>query len=231
MNLTEAINALLANKFPGVRKDALKAMAGMMSLHCEDENAAKQIVDHMTAEKVSEFAKSYRSDIDREVNQSVQTNETKLREKYNFIEKSQPKPAEGLPTGNGALTLDQIKALFAEQLNPVMERMDAYDKQRQSATRRETYVGKLKEAKLNDAMVDMMASNFDRMQFADDAEFNAFLMASQSQIDVLAQAQANASLRNDRTPNFGGVVNDGVSNAVSAYLNKTEANPLGGKQI
>lgn len=227
----EQVVALLVAKFPGVRKDALQNMAGVIVLQAEDEASAQGIIDHMTADNVQKFVQNYRSNIDREIQQSNQTFEQNLRQKYNFVDKQQQQQKPLNQQQNGPLDLDQMKALFAEALAPLTQRMDAYEQQRVGANRRETYVGKLKEAKLSEVMIDMMSAQFDRMNFKDDAEFNAFLESSQPTIDKLAQQQADTILRQDRTPGFSTVNNDGVSKAVTDFLGRGESNPLGGKKI
>ena len=231
MLTVEQILALLGKKFPGVRKDALQSVAGVIALQAEDEATAQGIIDHMTAENVQKFVQTYRSNIDREIQQSNQTMEQNLRNKYNFVEKQQQQQQQQQFNQEGPVTLDQLRSLFAEMTAPLTQRMDAYEQQRIGATRRETYVGKLKAAKLSEAMIDMMTSQFDMMSFKDDAAFNAFLETSQPTIDKLAQQVVDQSLRNDRTPAFSQVDKDGVSSAVNSYLNRGEQNPLGGKKI
>lgn len=231
MLTVEQILALLGKKFPGMRKDALQNMASVIALQVEDEAAAQTIIDHMTADNVQKFVQTYRSNIDREIQQSNQTVEQNLRNKYNFVEKQTQQQQQQQQQQDGALTFEQLKTLFAEQLAPLTQRMDAYDLQRVGAARRETYLGKLKAAKLSEAMIDMMSAQFDRMSFKDDAEFNSFLESSQPTIDKLSQQVANETLRNDRTPGFNTVNQDGVSKAVSDYLAQGTSNPLGGKAV
>ncbi len=227
MLTVEPILALLGKKFQGVRKDALQSVAGVIALQAEDEAAAQLIIDHMTAENVQKFVQTYRSSIDREIQQSNQTMEQNLRNKYDFVEKQQQQQQQQ----SGALTLDQLKSLLAETIAPLTQRMDAYDQQRVGATRRETYLGKLKDAKLSEAMIDMMSAQFDRMAFKDDAEFNSFLESSKPTIDKLSQQIANDSLRNDHTPGFNTVNQDGVSKAVTDFLGQGQTNPIGGKAV
>lgn len=231
MLTVEQILALLGKKFPGMRKDALQNMASVIALQVEDEAAAQTIIDHMTADNVQKFVQTYRSNIDREIQQSNQTVEQNLRNKYNFVEKQTQQQQQQQQQQDGALTFEQLKTLFAEQLAPLTQRMDAYDLQRVGEARRETYLGKLKAAKLSEAMIDMMSAQFDRMSFKDDAEFNSFLESSQPTIDKLSQQVANETLRNDRTPGFNTVNQDGVSKAVSDYLAQGTSNPLGGKAV
>lgn len=220
MDLTKAIIALLEAKFQGVRKDVLTNLASSIALQAEDEKEAKTIVDRMTAEKVNGFAQSYRSSIDREIQQSVQTNEQKLREKYNFTEKQSQQQQQP-----GGLTIDQIKEIFREQLDPLTQRMDAYDKQKSASARRDLYVGKMKEAKLSEVAQNILLQQFDRMNFSDDADFNQFLADSQPTFAKMVQDDANARLRMDGTPSFGKTDDKGVSQGMKDYLeSKTKNN-------
>ena len=90
--------ALLVAKFQGVRKDGLEAMARALALHCKSEDDAKTLVEELDKAQVDEFVKDYRAGVDKEVSDGVKTNETKLRSKYNFIEKTKVEPGND---GNG----------------------------------------------------------------------------------------------------------------------------------
>lgn len=231
--MIKKILALLEARFPGMRKDTLKVLAGVIALQAEDETQATEIVGKLTADKVTSFQQDHRSDIDREIQQANQTLETNLRNKYNFTEKGQQQQQQ---QQSGAITLDQIKALMAEQLKPMTDRLDAVDRQNLAATRRETYVGKLKAAKLSESLIETMAGQFDRMSFKDDADFEAYLTASQPGIDKLAQQAADDAMRSNPRPNFSKTNEDGVSSGVAAYLNSkygdnADKSGVGGKAV
>lgn len=228
MITVEQIVALLVKKFPGMRKDALQNMAGVIALQVEDESAAQTIVDQMTAENVQKFVQKFRSDIDREIQQSNQTLETNLRNKYNFVEKQQQQQQQQL---SGPLTFEQLQEAMNKVMAPLTQRLDAIDQKNLTATRREMYVGKLKEAKLSDAVINMMTQQFDLMKFETDEAFNTFLESSKPNIDALAQQNQNETLRNDRTPGSANTNEQGVSQAVLDYLNRGESNNLGGKAV
>lgn len=232
MELTEEIVALLESKFQGMRKDVAQNLASVLALQVSDKDGAQRIVDRLTAEKIAQFGQSFRSNIDKEIQQSNKTYEENLRKKFDFKEKSKEEKTE--PTTGGALTLETIKALFAEQLNPLTQRMDALDAQKLGATRREIYVGKLKDAKLSEAQVEMLTQQFDRMSFKDEADFNSFLSTSQPQISKLAQETMNQSLRADRTPSMGRKNENGISDAVQDFIksqNEPKENPMAGKSF
>lgn len=237
MLIIEQVIALLGAKFPGVRKDGIKNLAGVIALQAENEEEARAIVDKLTADKVSAFVSDYRSNIDREIQQSVSTAEQNLRNKYDFVDKGQQQQQQQqqVQQQNGGITIDQIRTLMAESvktaMQPFAQRLDAIDAQNVAKVRREAYVGKLKAAKLEDSMIEMMTGQFDMMQFADDNAFNAFMAAQQPSIDKMAQQAVDARLRQDSTPGFASVNKEGVSDVVSKFIAGQNANSLGGKAI
>ena len=226
----EQIVALLESKFQGARKDVLTNLAGVIALQAEDEESANAIIEHMSADGVQKFGQTYRSRIDKEIQQSNQSFEKNLRQKYDFKEKGQQDPDQN----GGTLTIDQVRQLMAEQLQPFTQRMDAFESTRQGIARREAYQAKLKESKLSSAAEEMLMSNFDRMRFKDDEEFNSFVSTQTPIIQKMSQEYADLNLRNDRKPLFGVTGNDGVSAAMKDYLenkNNDGGSPLGGKSL
>lgn len=233
--MKKKIIALLEARFPGMRKDTLIVLAGVIALQAEDETQATEIVGKLTADKVTSFQQEHRSDIDREIQQANQTLESNLRNKYDFTEKGKPKNEEKPQEQPGALTLDMIKGLFAEQLKPLSDRLDAVDAQKKAAARRETYMGKLKAAKLSQDLIDTMAGQFDRMSFKDDEDFEAYLTTTQPAIDKLAQQAADQANRRTPLPNVNKTNEQGVNTAVAAYVQQKQQqkqdSPLGGKAV
>lgn len=228
----EQIIALLETKFQGTRKDVLTNLASVIALQAEDEESVNTIIDHMTADGVQKFGQSYRSRIDKEIQQSNQSYEQTLRKKYDFKDKGQDPDPAGNP--GGTLTLDQVRQLMAEQLNPVVQRMDAFDGRRQNESRRASYQAKLKESKISSAAEEMLLSTFDRMQFKDEQEFNSFVESQTPIIQKMAQEYADASLRTERTPSMGRTNDQGVSQATQDYMASkvnTGETSLGGKTL
>ena len=64
MNKMKMILALLAAKFPGVRKDGLNMLARLMALQTETENEAKAAVERLTRDGVDAFVRDFRSDVE-----------------------------------------------------------------------------------------------------------------------------------------------------------------------
>ena len=83
--LQERILALLVAKFQGVRKDGLQHLAAAIGLQVTTEEEANQVVDKLTADKVSAFVTEWRRTADAEISKANQTYENSLKEKYDFV--------------------------------------------------------------------------------------------------------------------------------------------------
>ena len=75
MNLLEEILALLKTQFPGVREDGLQQLAAGISLQVATKEEAAEIVGKITADKVQQFVKDWRSKADAEIGKANQTYE------------------------------------------------------------------------------------------------------------------------------------------------------------
>ena len=92
MDKMKMILALLAAKFPGVRKDGLNMLARLMALQTETEDEAKAAVERLTRDGVDAFVRDFRSDVDKEVSDGTRTFEENLRRKFDLVEKqSEPR--------------------------------------------------------------------------------------------------------------------------------------------
>ena len=69
--MKKTILALLVAKFQGVRKDALGVLASVLALQATNEDEAKALVEKITDAQVTEFAKDYRADVDKEVSAAI----------------------------------------------------------------------------------------------------------------------------------------------------------------
>lgn len=234
MDISKII-ALLVTKFPGVRRDVLENLAGSIALQTESEEEVNEIVGKLTAEKVTKFGQTFRSAIDREIQQSVQTNERKLKEKYDFIEKG-GKPAEPPqdpnPNDPKGITLEDIEKIFAKKMEPIMQRFEETDRAKVAASRRERFNDLFKDKKVSKDMVELMTGQFELMNFKDDEAFNSYSDTVKQAIDKLEQQAIDADLSKGG-PSFGKPDKDGVSSTVAAYLNakNNPQNDLGGKSI
>lgn len=233
MDISKII-ALLVTKFPGVRRDVLENLAGSIALQIESEEEVNDIVGKLTAEKVTKFGQTFRSAIDREIQQSVQTNERKLKEKYDFIEKGKPEEPKQEPKPNEprGITLEDIEQMFAKKMAPIMQRIEETDRAKVAASRREKFNDLFKDKKVSKDIVELMTGQFELMNFKDDDAFNSYSDTVKQAINKLEQQAIDADLSKGG-PSFGKPDKDGVSSTVSAYLNakNNPQNDLGGKSI
>lgn len=221
MNLIEKILALLTAKFEGVRKDGLQQLASVIGLQVTTEEEANEVVGKLTAEKVSGFVTSWRSSADAEIAKANKTYEDGLKQKYDFVEKGKQTPPAGaneLEPG-GAITLDAISKLIDSKLSGVQSSITEMNADKVATSRRELFVAKLDEAKLEGSTREMLIKNFDRANnFQSDEDFNGYIADLQGDIAALAQERADAGLSGHEKPIFGAVNKEGVSSGVADYI-------------
>ena len=103
-----------------------------------------------------------------------------------------------------------------------------------ATSRRELFVAKLDEAKLEGSTREMLIKNFDRANnFQSDEDFNGYIADLQGDIAALAQERADAGLSGHEKPIFGAVNKEGVSSGVADYIKaQTESNKaFTGKEV
>ena len=150
--LQEKILALLVAKFQGVRKDGLQHLAAAIGLQVTTEEEANQVVDKLTADKVSAFVTEWRRTADAEISKANQTYENSLKEKYDFVEKGKQTPPGGQQTPpietGGAVTLEAISKLIEDKLKGVQDSITTLNADKVADSRRKLFVAKLDEAKV-----------------------------------------------------------------------------------
>ena len=220
MDLIQEILALLKTQFPGVREDGLKHLAASISLQVATKEEAAEIVGKITADKVQQFVKDWRSKADAEIGKANQTYENSLKEKYDFVEKGKQtqQQQQQHQTTDGNLTLDDVKNLIAESLKGVQQSITSISDEKVAETRRGLFVAALDKAKLEGSKRDLLLDNFGRMTFKDDADFESFMTSQAAHIATLAQEEANKDLQSHEKPIFGAVTKEGVSEGVAEYI-------------
>lgn len=221
MNLIEKILALLTAKFEGVRKDGLQQLASVIGLQVTTEEEANEVVGKLTAEKVSGFVTSWRSSADAEIAKANKTYEDGLKQKYDFVEKGKQTPPAGAdePKPGEAITLDAISKLIDSKLSGVQSSITEMNADKVATSRRELFVAKLDEAKLEGSTREMLIKNFDRANnFQSDEDFNGYITDLQGDIAALAQERADAGLSGHEKPIYGAVNKEGVSSGVADYI-------------
>lgn len=229
----EQILALLNAKNPGARKDVLANIAHNIAMVAGTDEDANKLIEGITSDKVNAFSKEFRSSIDREVTEAMQTKEARLREKYNFVEKTDPKtdPKPGDP-GTGGSENPEIAAL-TKQIAALTGIVTGMATERTTTTRRSQIEEVLKDVK-DQSYKDAILNNFGYMSFDDDAKFAEWKESIAKAAAEKVQQQADEGLRGTGRVNFGKTGTDGVSEGVSAFIKETTATEgatLGGKSL
>lgn len=226
----EKILELLTAKFTGIRKDAIEILARNLALQCDNDDDVTAAIGKLTDEKVNEFVKGYRSQVDKEVSASISANEKNLRKKYDFIEKkegNEPKKTEG-NDGNDISAI--INAAIAKAIEPFQNEISNLKQENTSKSRLQQVNEKLNACK-NDVYKNQMLKAYQKMAFADDEKFNEYLTELDSDIAEANQSFANDSLRGVK-PLKSEVNNDGVSKAVSDFISSQSTDSaFAGKKI
>ena len=227
----EKIIELLTAKFTGIRKDAIEMLARNLALQCDNDDDVTAAIGKLTDEKVNEFVKGYRSQVDKEVSASISANEKNLRKKYDFIEKK----SEGNDTKktevNDANDISAIiNAAIAKAIEPFQNEISNLKQENTSKSRLQQVNEKLNACK-NDVYKNQMLKAYQKMAFADDEKFNEYLTELDSDIAEANQSFANDSLRGVK-PLKSEVNNDGVSKAVSDFISSQSTDSaFAGKKI
>ena len=227
----EKIIELLTSKFTGIRKDAIEMLARNLALQCDNDDDVTAAIGKLTDEKVNDFVKGYRSQVDKEVSASISANEKNLRKKYDFIEKkidgNEPKKMEG----NDANDISAIiNAAIAKAIEPFQNEISNLKQENTSKSRLQQVNDKLNACK-NDVYKNQMLKAYQKMAFADDEKFNEYLTELDSDIAEANQSFANDSLRGVK-PLKSEVNNDGVSKAVSDFISSQSTDSaFAGKKI
>lgn len=227
----EKIIELLTAKFTGIRKDAIEMLARNLALQCDTDDDVTAAIGKLTDEKVNDFVKGYRSQVDKEVSASISANEKNLRKKYDFVEKKndgvEPKKLEG-NDGNDISAI--INAAIAKAIEPFQNEISNLKQENTSKSRLQQVNEKLNACK-NDVYKNQMLKAYQKMAFADDEKFNEYLTELDSDIAEANQSFANDSLRGVK-PLKSEVNNDGVSKAVSDFISSQSTDSaFAGKKI
>lgn len=231
--MKEKILALLTAKFAGVRKDGLAQLALVLSLQGADETEATGLVDKLTPEKVNAFVKDWRSDVDKEVSDANRTYETNLKKKYDLVERKDPKepgkePKEPTdPNDIAAIVANAIKVA----VEPLQKEISSFKGQKLTETRLQQIESKL--TNVPESFKAQKLKDFKRMNFESDEAFAEYLGEVETDITTLNQELADKGLSGQGKPIMGSPNKDGVSSAVSSYIDsKTKPeNTLTGKEV
>ena len=241
--MKEKILALLIAKFAGVRKDGLAQMASVLSLQVDKDEEATALVEKLTSEKVNDFVKEWRSNVDKEVSDGTKTHEATLKKKYDFVEKKDPKEPgntdpskQADPNDIAAIVANAVKAA----VDPLQKDLAAMKGEKLTASRQQQFENKLgvlpSDNQLAANFKNQRLKDFKRMNFESDEAFAEYLTEVETDIAALNQELANSNLAGHGKPIFGKKEADGVSSQVKTFIasKKEEAEQgksLGGKEV
>ena len=188
--MNEKILALLAEKFAQARKDGLAQLARSLALQAADESQAQALVEQLTADKVTDYIKEWRREVDAEVSNSTKTFENTLKTKYDMVEKKTPVTPIKVedPIDIEALIQRSVEAA----LKPLQDKINKFETGKTTDTRKQTLEAKLKDAPA--AFKKTMLNGFGKMQFESEEEFNEFITQTQAGIAELNQENVNSGL-------------------------------------
>lgn len=230
--MNEKILALLVAKFAGVRKDGLAQLAKSLGLQVTTEEEAQALIDKLTVEKVTDFVKDFRADVDKEVGTANKTHERALKDKYNFVEKKAGEPKESTDPDPNKDLAKTISDAVTAAVKPLQDKIASIEGGKVSETRRATLDSKLKDVPEN--YKAKILKDFDRMSFEKDEDFDKYLTETETDVAALNQELADKGLSEHGKPNvFGSKDKDGVSKATQAFIDSQakDKNPLAGKEL
>lgn len=209
--MKEKILSLLETKFQGTRKDGLSILAGVLAMTASDEETAQKVVDALTADQVKDFIADYRKGADAETTKAIQTAEKNLRDKYDFVDKQkkdepkiEPKPSS------------DFEALIEKATAPLIAEINALKGKGVKAARREKFNGAI--GNIPESVKKILSENFEKTEFKDDEEFNAYLQTATETANTLAKEMSDKKLSLMYAPNRANVDTSDVSGSMKAYV-------------
>ena len=182
----EKLVALLVAKFAQARKDGLQQLARSLALQVADETEAQALVDKLSAEKVTDFIKEWRKEVDSEITKGTKSYEENLKSKYDFIEKKTPTSAD--PNDVATLIANAVK----QAVEPLQVEIQSLKLGKTADTRKQTLENALKD--VPHALKSSVIKNFDKMNFESDEDFNTFLSEMQNDLKQAHQEAVNSGL-------------------------------------
>lgn len=230
--MKEKILALLIAKFSGVRKDGLKVLAGVLALQATTDDEAKGIVDKLTDAQVNDFIKDYRSDVDKEVNESNTTYESNLRKKYDFKEKVVEPGDDPTKKHDQNDIAAMVKSAIADAVKPLQDELAGYRASAVTDSRLKQLNEILNGCK-DEAFKAKALKDFGRMTFNDDNAFNEYLTETKTDVESANQRVADSYMSSESRPFFANKGDDGVSKGVASYVEslKPGGDTFTGKEV
>ncbi len=193
----EKVLALLTAKFSQARKDGLQQLARSLALQVADESEAQALVEKLQEDKVTDFIKNWRKEVDSEVTRSTKTYEDNLKQKYDLVEKKKPTQENQKPNDP-----NDIQVVIAQAVKSAIEPLQTEIANLKSGKTLETrkQVLETKLANAPETFKKTVLKNFEKMQFESEDDFNTFVSETESDVKTLEQENANNSLNQFPAP-------------------------------
>lgn len=218
--MKEVIIKLLTEKAPGARKDGLEIMANTLAMAAKDKENAKEMVDGITTEQITDFISNYRKGADAEITKATKTAEENLRKRYEFVDKNkqskgeeetkEPEPGKTEPSAEMQKLLEQINAYKAE--------VDAMKAGNIKATRREKFQDAIKGAP--ESIRKLMSETFESREFGTDEDFDKYLETAKEKATGFEKEFNTLGLRAFGAPQRADTDADEPSAGAKAYAKK-----------
>lgn len=218
--MNEKILALLTNKFTQARKDGLQQLARSLALQVADESEAQALIDKLSVERVTDFIKEWRREVDSEVSNANKTFESTLRSKYDFVDKKNQTETPKTETSKQE-TPDEVAEIIKQSIQaavqPLQEKISLLENGKITDSRKQTLERKLKAAP--EAFKKTVMSSFSKMQFQNEEEFNSFITETEQNLEAFTQEAANSGLGSFPRPGIpaGTVSQESVTADIKAW--------------
>lgn len=235
--MKEKILALLLAKFAGVRKDGLAQLSRTLEMQATTEAEAQALIDKLSVEKVTDFVKEWRAEVDKEVTTGVTSHEKKLKDKFNFVEKTTDPNPPTPPTD--PKEKDEVPAWakkLIEDNNQLKTKLASFESGKTGESRRKILTDKLSNELYKDIpqkTKDRILKDFDRMSFQKDEDFESYLTETETDIAAINQELADKGLGQQGRPFFSQQTGDGTKSAESLAESRNKGTSAGvtGKAI
>lgn len=225
------ITELLTKKFSGVHTDGLAQLAASIALLIPDENIERHI-ESLSADDVNSFVGGWQKTTDTKVANAIKTHESRLRNKFNFVEKTAPNGDDPKKdeTGNDNDIAKMIAAAVAESNKSLLAEIASLKNHNLSENRMKV-VNSLFDDKIPAEFKNSIIGEFSSRTFANDDEFNTFVENKKTSIANFNQDLINRGLVDNPVPNYGKVDDNGVSEAVKQWAKARTDNESAGKKL
>lgn len=207
--------ALLGEKFPQVRKDGISVLARSLAIQVTDETQAQALVEQFSAEKVTEFIKEWRKEADQEISKSTKTFEENLKSKFNLT----PKTQEPAPPTEPTDLASQFAKAIKDAVTPLQNEIQALKSGNVAQSRKTSFEQALKD--VPQSLKNSYLKTFEKMNFENDDDFNAFLSETQTDLQQLSQELSNKGLGGFPQPQQPSAqIQKQVAEDIKAWANK-----------